>query len=539
MIGVLRKALLLGICVASATAASQAPTPRTFVFLSDLHLGVGYVQPGKFANQEDFRWHDDLVALLEHIGGGDASATDLVLLGDTFELWQSPFQKCQGEGVEFGCVTLDCRPEKNGRDHGCTEAEALARIKHVLDQHADTIRALREFAFRGENRLTLVPGNHDAALLLPDVKAEVLRRFGDADQKRIKIAAAGYWVSDDKRIFGDHGHMPDKVNRFEHWPEPWAITPAGRVMLQPWGERMVQEFYNQYEELLPAIDNMTDEAAGMRLAIKALGPQQMGNALKRFLAFLAFDTTLRQKLSSLGRGAADNGDLMLGSTPPRDVWDISGIRAGNTKEFFVQSMPLDELRLVAQQTESDLSWDGVSDEDIAELCEQRAVLIAYYAAHPAQRVPAEAKIEPCPVKPDAERSLGRVADQVLNRDAANRRKHLRAASGEVSKRFEVYVYGHTHSAASPFKQKIQNLWQASVVNTGAFQRLASSDEIQRMAAGSGETATQVFAKLLPEQMKPCYSFVRIRPYVPDGKPKVELMWWALEAGKFDEHASCP
>lgn len=538
----LRTLLLLMFLLASS-ALVGAQQASTTVFVSDLHLGVGQILPGKYANQEDFRWHTEFAALLDWLDSSTSSNVELVFLGDSFELWQSPFQDCSGDGANFSCKARDCRPDVNGDKYACTEAEAQARMRHVLTQHADTIDALSRFARKGTNRIVLVPGNHDAAILLPLVQADVLGKF-NLPADRLQLATRGYWVSSDKRIFADHGHMFDKVNKYTGWPEPYENTAHGRVMLRPWGEGMVQEFYNQYEELVPAVDNMTDETTGARLAAEALGPEAKKIALKRFVRFLAHDTTLRQKLDSLGasEGEVDDVDLRLGGEQPDTVpWDFAAIRAGDATRFFVESMALDKARETAAQVAEPISWADVDDEEIAELCEQRRVLIEFYTRNPGAKRPPDAQMAACPQVAGAEANLGYAADKIFRRDLRNRRKYLVSMQAPVGAPFDVYVYGHTHAAVDPADQKLREAWQAKVVNTGAFQRTASVDQVRQLRdkEDKDKPLAQFFAGLTPEKLRPCYPFVRVKPYAAGAKPSAELRWWALSNGSWRELSSCP
>lgn len=530
-------ALLSLNCTASIAQGAEAPTAapaRTLFFMSDLHMGVGKNMPEKYANQEDFRWHDDLSAWLNEADRSTSSSAELVLLGDIFELWQSSLQVCKGDGATFECETTDCRPEDNGKGFGCTEEQALARVQHAIRQHQKTLDALSAFAQKGQNRLVLVPGNHDAALLLPKVRVAVLNAFKDPGENRVSISKTGYWLSNDKKIYADHGHMYDRVNKFEGWPQPYETRPSGLVMQQPWGEDMVQHFYNQYEELLPAIDNVSDEIAGAQLGVSVLGASAGRVAAQRFIKFLIIDTTLLQKLAFLGEHDADDDDLTLGGTAEEGVkWDFAAIRKGDAGKFLVESMPVDHLRDVAQDADMKIAWADITDDDIATACEQRKVLIEYYQKAEPEHA---GKFATCVVTGND--TLGYVADKILARDSRNRRKFLAATGKTVGSQFDVYVYGHTHTAVAPFTQKIASLWDVSVVNDGAFQRTISPQQLEALA-GDKSKMGQMFANLTPEGMRPCYSYVRIDPYAANSKPMAELKWWSFSKGKWSERSDCP
>ena len=114
-------------------------------------------------------------AFLRAIDEAGKGATDLVLNGDTFELWQS--------------TTDDCR-HRDAR-LGCTEQEALARLNAWSPRMPQISSALGTFARNGANRLILVPGDHDAALLLPSVAARRSHRSTLRDVWRSPLAAIG------------------------------------------------------------------------------------------------------------------------------------------------------------------------------------------------------------------------------------------------------------------------------------------------------------------------------------------------------------
>jgi len=109
---------------------------------------------------------------------------------------------------------------------------------------ASELRALGVFASSGNNRLVLVPGNHDAALLFPKVAAAALAAMG-ATSGRARVAIEGYWTSGNGRLYAEHGHQIGKeVNRWEEWPSPFIMSGNLKVLRRPWGEQFVQAYYN-------------------------------------------------------------------------------------------------------------------------------------------------------------------------------------------------------------------------------------------------------------------------------------------------------
>src|SRR5262245_26332016 len=116
--------LVVALCT-SASPGEQASDRRLIVVISDLHLGVGHVRVGdlgvdgdliklgEWHPYEDFRWSKELDSFLSYVNRVGNGATDLVLNGDTFELWQSAVDDCRYDDPDLGC----------------SEQEAVDRIK--------------------------------------------------------------------------------------------------------------------------------------------------------------------------------------------------------------------------------------------------------------------------------------------------------------------------------------------------------------------------------------------------------------------------
>ena len=161
--------LLTLLVLVPGTAAAE----RQQVFISDLHFGIGKNATKQWFPEEDARWATEFVAFLDAIDEMGRGETDLVLNGDTFELWQS--------------VGNDCIYES--KNLGCTEPEALHRLRNVVSQHSAELAALGRFASRKANRVFVIPGNHDAALMFPAVAQEALAAIG-GEPGRTTVEAA-------------------------------------------------------------------------------------------------------------------------------------------------------------------------------------------------------------------------------------------------------------------------------------------------------------------------------------------------------------
>ncbi len=280
-------------------APSAAAGPRMMVFISDLHFGLGRGSDGRWSPKEDFRWSGALKGFLDEMGRRGEDRVDLVLVGDFLELWQPPEQPagqppiCNISGVD---------------DLGCTVPEIVKIAGAVIDAHKHDLALLRDFAKRGDNRLHVIPGNHDAALLLPEVWS-LLAAPLDEPAGRVTLVRSGFWMSPDGRIVAEHGHqVGNDVNRYDRWPVIMRDRNGKTYLERTWGERFVQQVFNSQEEDYEIIDNIAPETVGVKYRIADRGYVRTAADVARFIAFNLFETTLAQKGAVLGSPAVDPDD---------------------------------------------------------------------------------------------------------------------------------------------------------------------------------------------------------------------------------------
>ena len=111
-------ARLASIVIATLALIGQAvgASDRYTVFVSDLHVGAGREASGRWKRIEDFRWQPSFDAFLEKVDAESKGNADLVLLGDVFELWQSPFMVCSRDPAKAGCTVLSWGIESANED---------------------------------------------------------------------------------------------------------------------------------------------------------------------------------------------------------------------------------------------------------------------------------------------------------------------------------------------------------------------------------------------------------------------------------------
>jgi UDP-2,3-diacylglucosamine pyrophosphatase LpxH len=498
--------LLLSLCLAFASG-SRPGSDRLRIFISDTHFGVGKVN-GRWHNYEDARWAPEFAAFLEEMNRIGKGKADLILNGDTFELWQS-------------LDPNDCTVPAN-KDLGCTEDGALERLQRVIQFHQPELTSIGNFAKSGDNRVTLVPGNHDAALLFPKVADKVLTAIRAPG--RVHIATEGDWLSPDGLIYAEHGQQIGKeVNKFDHWPQPFIDYQGARYLQRPWGEQFVQRFYNLYEDKYPIIDNISDESIGVKFGLKAEGSAAISKDLGKFLAFYLTELSWSQ----LGAN--------LGGPGEHPSWDVDAIRRSGIK-FLAESLPnTDPLNDAAQKQISQgtfgISIDYLQEEDIIEICNLRQAVRAEDLE--AGRPPS---VEGCPRK-----DLGAISQQLLS----SRRKVFEAHFTDAYQRlkrdhradhtFQLFVYSHTHKADPGFRPLSGSPWDPYVVNTGAWQRTVTPDQLAKIQKLRNLTDQKVLT-LQPEDLPPCYPVVLVGPY--QDVPHSSLQFWRKEANSWALGGAC-
>ena len=225
-------------------------------------------------------------------------------------------------------------------------------------------------------------------------------------------------------------------------------------------------------------------------------------------------------------GAPDN------AAPPE--WNFDAIRRQGD-QFFVESLPPnDPLRSAAEQALKGgllgLSMRDLTDDDIRAICDARAAL------NEAQlRVQLVSPPRPCPVK-----TLGAMSQSLQRSRDAILREHLQARSEELkqvqpnAQKFQLFIFGHTHEAQSPFEPMSGlSRWQPIVINTGAWQRVISPEALERWR---GARPASVVLSALPEALPPCYSVVVVEPY--QVSPKASLRYWTNRDGRWQFADSC-
>jgi len=497
--------LAAAVIAAGGHASFHAASTRLTVIVSDLRLGVGKdPATGRWHATEDFRWGDAFQAFLRAIDEAGQGAADLILDGDTFELWQSLADDCKHANIRAGC----------------SASEALGRVDHVLEAHSTEVAALAAFAGTRNNRLVLVPGDRDAALLFPEVASRVQAAFA-APAARVNIASTGSWTSEDGAIHAEHGHqIPGDPYRFASWPRPFVQESGGPFLERTWAEQLIQGFYNQFETRYPVLDNIAMDGGGLKY-LAAADPTAVAAADMNGMVRFFLSTPAWQQF----RLDLDGGDVEA------PEWDLAAIHRLGTP-FLVESLLTDDrLRIPAAQAEKEnrVSWQP-SDEELAAICDYRAAV-----RRARRRLERSLTQSPhlgppppeCPRTPSTRGSGFEYYWRSRDRRFADHLAAVRRApvgnAGAAPVR--VFVYGHIQLPSSGFVPD-RGADAPIVLNAGAWQRTVTPFQLDELMKEKNWSEADLLGQLQPEQLAACHGVVWIDPYTD--RPRPRLRFWRGE-----------
>jgi UDP-2,3-diacylglucosamine pyrophosphatase LpxH len=203
------------------------------VLISDLHLAVG---PDH--NVESFfsdgPFQHFLQGPLLNPAAGDQ--VELVLLGDTFDLWQTALDDAEYTAPSTADVPLDY-----------TGADEVQRLQRIHVGHPGFFENLEAFAARPNCRLTIIPGNHDHTVVgAVPVQEAIRQRIGGG------LSFGVHFDRPDLFLYAEHGNQWDRNNAYADFGQTGL---AGECA----GYFLVRLFWNRLKTLEPRLaDYPTD-----------------------------------------------------------------------------------------------------------------------------------------------------------------------------------------------------------------------------------------------------------------------------------------
>jgi len=314
-------------------------------------------------------------------------------------------------------------------------------------------------------------------------------------------------------IVVEHGHqIGSDVNKYNDWPNIAYKKNGKNYIERPWGELFVQKLFNKEESQYPVIDNLSPEAAGARYRMSDRGIWGSIEDVARFISFNLWETSLSQKLSSLGDDESSKDSA---------EWDV-GIGREKGYELYVAALPKEDpframlkdatdpkaRQLQGYLNEQLADKSLVSDDEVRSLCDLAAD---------------RTKESVC-----SRKKLGYLIESKLIPRKWVMSDHI-TSHVEKDDRINIFVYGHTHKYEIPWKLEISPRKKVTVLNTGAFQRLVDEETFLAIAKSKYPTPEDALKKMSVNDLPYCYSVALIK--YKSGIPRASVeMWQQSEEG---------
>ncbi len=200
--------------------------------ISDLHLGKGRKTPlGMINPLEEFYFEDKLVEFIDFYSSGKYRdyEVELVINGDFLNFLQVDYHG------HFLTVV--------------TEGVALEKLKGIIKGQEKVFRALKEFASVPHRSISYIVGNHDQAMLWPQLRAY----FNECVGTSVKFKNIAYNFDG---IHIEHGHMHEAANRLD--PKKFFLKKdlPEPIMNLPFGSHFFIDFVMKIKQKHPHVDKV-------------------------------------------------------------------------------------------------------------------------------------------------------------------------------------------------------------------------------------------------------------------------------------------
>lgn len=174
--------------------------------ISDLHLTEAEPVRVRFPLWKKFKtrqfFFDDIFeSFLKHLEEkAQGAQVELVLNGDIFD-FDSVMRLPEEPVFKVGFL------EKH-RGLYPREERSRFKVEVILKDHAEFVRALREFVLRG-HRVIFVIGNHDLELHFPEVQEEIQRHLALPENKKHEVRFVEWFYISNQDTLIEHGNQYD------------------------------------------------------------------------------------------------------------------------------------------------------------------------------------------------------------------------------------------------------------------------------------------------------------------------------------------
>lgn len=221
------------------------------VVLSDIHIGSGILDD--FDDEIENLFCDFLIELSSR-----DMPIELIFNGDFLDFVQaSPW-----EGTELRSISQDDIPL-------CfTEDQSLEKLSNIYKSHKDVFKAIGDFLnSRDDNRLTILPGNHDVDFFWERVRNNFISIIEPQTYDlQVNFHLEQYYRPEGfSDVLIEHGHQHDSCNSFfvngnpcwsEKFPPIFKDVNAQKRLYECIGTRFLNKFLNKLDSIYPFVDNI-------------------------------------------------------------------------------------------------------------------------------------------------------------------------------------------------------------------------------------------------------------------------------------------
>jgi UDP-2,3-diacylglucosamine pyrophosphatase LpxH len=204
---------------------------KIILVISDLHLGAGVFVRGRRNLLEDFHHDKELVDFLNYYCEGIYASVEveLIINGDFLDFLSVPY-------VDF----FD--------DEYWSEDAAIEKLKIIMNAHSEVIDGLIRFIESKKKKITYIIGNHDAELVLPEVRNVFEERLGEAAATSFKFCFESNEYGPAPGILIKHGHEYEKAHSYDLQNSVISSSKGQRYFVPPWGSYYVTRIVNKFKE---------------------------------------------------------------------------------------------------------------------------------------------------------------------------------------------------------------------------------------------------------------------------------------------------
>lgn len=242
-----------------------------------------------------------LLGFLDWLGALEEPA-ELVINGDFLDFVQaSPWR-----GAELEASTTEDIPLCFAEHHSIDKLHAIYRA------HQPVFAALGQFLAKNQNnRITVLPGNHDADFFWPNVAEEFTQMAcPEGHQEQVQVVLSDSYRPDRVDwLWIEHGQQHDPVNSFFLGGEPrwnrdkrpiFLAADGEQRLLECTGTRFLIRFLNRLDAQYPFVDNVKPFSRfirifGMSALVPGWGPLDAAVAVGAMLKYLAVTGMTRRE----------------------------------------------------------------------------------------------------------------------------------------------------------------------------------------------------------------------------------------------------